>query len=89
MRRFHTWCKESEQAGLTDILQRNEEAVDLKWKLTWGQGTDVLDMMGDVIGADERAAWDAVRERAWEEKEGRVETSRSVVHGDFWVGKYG
>lgn len=86
--RFHAWCEEPEQTSLKTPLQTNKKEEELKWKLTWGQGTDVLDMLGNMLGEDDRAAWDAAKQRAYEEKGGRVQTQKSVVHGDFWTGKY-
>ncbi|KAK7180320.1 hypothetical protein DPSP01_011997 [Paraphaeosphaeria sporulosa] len=84
LKRFHTWCEE--QAGLKEVLGGNEEEVKLKWKLTWVQGTGVLDRLGDVVGEEERGAWYAARDRVWQEKQSPGVLQRGVVHGDFWVG---
>ncbi|KAL5386800.1 hypothetical protein PMIN04_004493 [Paraphaeosphaeria minitans] len=84
--RVHVWCEEREHAELKEMLGGNEEEVELKWKLTWGQVTEVLDRLGDVVGKDEREAWDAAKDRAWEEKQMRRRLRTGVVHGDFWAG---
>ncbi|KAF2439189.1 kinase-like protein [Karstenula rhodostoma CBS 690.94] len=83
LKAFHAWCEEPAQEGLKEMVEGNREEVDLKWKLTWGQGTEVLDTMEDVVGKEERAAWDKASASAWEEKEVR---DNGVVHGDFWAG---
>lgn len=83
---FHAWSDEPAQADLIEHLRQNGEAVELKSRLTWGQGSAVLDRHVDVVDEEERSAWDAAK------KEARVELERSrakkrVVHGDFWTGK--
>lgn len=87
LRYFNVWCEVPAQEALKTTLEENKEETELKWKLTWGQGTEVLDRMGDMIMKEDREAWDVAKDRAWEEKEGKG-TRRGIVHGDLWAGKY-
>ena len=80
---------------LPDTIAENTQAVRLKYKLTWEQGSDVLAMLSSAghldISAEERSAWDAARARATQEIERKhlntAGTTRGIVHGDFWTGK--
>ncbi|KAL1604998.1 hypothetical protein SLS60_004541 [Paraconiothyrium brasiliense] len=81
---FHVWMDTPEQSGLTEQLKQNEEEVELKWKLTWGQGTEVLETLGDVVDEEDRRVWDAARLAAREDL--GKEEGKGLVHGDFWAG---
>ncbi|KAJ4355584.1 uncharacterized protein N0V89_003604 [Didymosphaeria variabile] len=81
---FHAWMDTPEQSGLKAQLKQNKKEVELKWKLTWGQGTEVLDRLGDVVDEEDRRMWDAACLTAWEDL--GKEEKKGLVHGDFWAG---
>lgn len=90
LRLFHDWTSEPEQAKMRAMIADNKEMRALKWKITYEQGTQVMDRFSDVLTEEGRDMWEEIKaSRVNEEKEEEGDDGVGIIHGDFWSGKYG
>ena len=87
-RTFHTWGASPESTNLRDTMGRNSNAVDLKFALNAGRLILTADAFPNILDKSR----DMFREiaaglRSRSHKDNLKE--KSLIHGDFWTGKYG
>ena len=83
-RSFHAWGASTESAKLRDTIRQNSNAVNLKFNVNAGRLVQTVDMFPDILG-DSR---DMLTEIASKLKSRRNHPDLSLIHGDFWTGKY-
>ncbi|KAF1958725.1 hypothetical protein CC80DRAFT_18095 [Byssothecium circinans] len=92
LRAFHTWTSTPEQNELREDVAGNEKMKALKWKITYEQGSDVLQRFPEVLGEEEKELWEAIKAsekcRMANGADAEGDGGWGVVHADFWTGKW-
>jgi len=90
LRSFHCWASEPAQADLRKVIFDNKPMRQVRYSISYGAFTDVVQKFPDVWESNRRVL-EEVRDMATreyvntnEEKEG---DAWGVIHGDFWSGK--
>ncbi|CAI6335832.1 unnamed protein product [Periconia digitata] len=86
LRSFHDWSSKPEQKRLRDTVERNKDMRALKWKITYEQGTQVLERFPDIVGKRSKEMWDEIKASHESGEEADSDDDFGVTHGDFWSG---
>jgi hypothetical protein len=90
LRSFHSWVSAAAQAGLTKIICDNTPMRKIRFAISYGAFTNVIQKFPEIWEA-EKQALEEVEDMATLEyaktPQTNAEGSWGVIHGDFWTGK--
>ena len=84
-RQFHTWANAPEQEKLRESMKGNTAMLELKYRLNYGMNLiGTIDNFPELLEGS-RSTFEALGKRVREELDSG---SGSLIHGDFWSGKW-
>lgn len=82
---FHEWANHKDQAGMRDLVSQNKQLQFIKHMINYAGLVALTDRFPATLG-ESKALFEEIRDTT--AKETADESSLSVIHGDFWTGKY-
>jgi hypothetical protein len=90
LRSFHSWVSAAAQAGVTRVICDNTPMRKIRFAISYGAFTSVIQKFPEIWEAEKQALEDVKNMATLEyakAPQANAEESWGVIHGDFWTGK--